>query len=57
MPTKRGQSLLQMVRLERRGVTFSVAVFPDGQPTPEYGVTTIRDMAWLLLAGDSRPSK
>lgn len=57
MPTKRGQSLLQMVRLERRGVTFPVAVFPDGQPTPEYGVTTIRDVAWLLLAGDSRPSK
>lgn len=45
MPTKQGQSLLQMVRLERRGVTFSVAVFTDGQPTPEYGVTTIREVA------------
>jgi hypothetical protein len=56
IPTARGQSLLQVVRLERRGVTFTVAVFADGQPTPEYGVTTIRDVAWLLLASDPRPA-
>ena len=54
MPTALGQSLLQVVRLERRHARITVAVFTDGQPTPGYGVTTIRDVGWLLLAGSSR---
>jgi hypothetical protein len=41
MPTGRGQLVDQVVRCERRGVTFAVAVLTDGDPYPDYGVATM----------------
>jgi len=45
----RGELLLQAARLERRGVTFAVAVIADGQPTSGYGVATMRGVGARLL--------
>jgi hypothetical protein len=47
--TSRGESLLQVVRLERGRLSTTVAVFTDGQPTPGYGVNLSREVGWLLL--------
>ncbi len=49
MHSARGELLLQVARLERRGVTFAVAVIADGQPTSGYGVATMRGVGARLL--------
>jgi len=49
MHSASGELLLQAARLERRGVTFAVAVIGDGQPTSGYGVATMRGVGERLL--------
>jgi hypothetical protein len=49
MHSAHGELLLQAARLERHGVTFSVAVIADGQPTSGYGVATMRGVGERLL--------
>ncbi len=40
----------EVARLERPGVTFTIAVFTDGDPSMSYGEETIADIAATLLA-------
>jgi hypothetical protein len=40
----------EAARLERGGVTFTVAVFTDGDPSMDYGEQTIQGVAAALLA-------
>lgn len=40
----------EVARLERPGVTFTIAVFTDGDPSMEYGEQTIEGVAAILLA-------
>jgi hypothetical protein len=40
----------EVARLERPGVTFTLAVFTDGDPSMEYGERTIEGVAAILLA-------
>jgi hypothetical protein len=49
MHSARGELLLQVARLERQGITFTVAVIADGQPTSGYGVATMRGVGRRLL--------
>jgi len=49
MHSARGELLLQAARLERRGITFAVAVIADGQPTSGYGVATMRGVGARML--------
>jgi hypothetical protein len=49
MHSARGELLLQVARLERHGITFTVAVIADGQPTSGYGVATMRGVGERLL--------
>ena len=39
----------QIARLEGHGVTFSMAVMTDGDPTMQYGINTIQGLATALL--------
>ena len=49
MHSARGELLLQVARLERKGITFAVAVIADGQPTSGYGVATMSGVGERLL--------
>ena len=49
MPTGRGQLVDQVVRCERSGVTFAVAVLTDGDPYPDYGVATMSGVGEHIL--------
>jgi hypothetical protein len=40
----------EAARLERGGVTFTIAVFTDGDPSMDYGEQTIEGVAAALLA-------
>ncbi len=47
--TVRGQLVHQISRLERKGVTISIAVMTDGDPSMGYGISTIRGITQRLL--------
>jgi hypothetical protein len=48
-PTASGQLVHQIARLEGHGVTFSLAVMTDGDPTMQYGIDTIAGVTRALL--------
>ena len=47
--TVRGQLVHQVARLEKGGITFSVAIMTDGDPTMGYGIDTIAGVTRRLL--------
>lgn len=48
-PTASGQLVHQVARLESPGLTFSLAVMTDGDPTMRYGIATIAGVTRALL--------
>jgi hypothetical protein len=48
-PTASGQLVHQVARLEGHGLTFSLAVMTDGDPTMQYGIDAIAGVTRVLL--------
>jgi hypothetical protein len=48
-PTALGQLVHQIARLEGHGRVFSLAIMTDGDPSMDYGIQTLDDVARALL--------